>query len=78
MAFIQLGSGSAATTIAGSSGIDTVSIRGDFASNVFVGAQEAADVVNLSGAAARSQFTIKGGSAMIQLHLMEARSIKAS
>lgn len=63
MAFTTIpGSGSAATTIAGSSGIDTVSIRGDFASNVFVGAQEAADVVNLSGAAARSQFTIKGGS----------------
>ena len=60
MAFTTIpGSGSNATTLSGSSGVDSVVISSE--SNLFVGAQESADSISFSGSATRSNHTIKGG-----------------
>ena len=60
MAFTTIpGSGSNATTLSGSSGVDSVAISSE--SNLFVGAQKSADSISFSGSATRSNLTIKGG-----------------
>ena len=50
-----------ATNRGGTSGIDAVTLKTDLSSNAFVGAQQAADTVGLSGIATRTDYTIKAG-----------------
>lgn len=55
------GSDGAATTLSGTSGIDSVSITNSLISNFFVGAKQSNDAIALTGSGTRSSATMKGG-----------------